>query len=103
MAAAETRAEPVRRLARAGSPEYQGQVTVLGVPGRGEVDAMQAFVADTGVGAITHVADTDGTLRNRFGVVSPPAFVFVDRSGAAKSFAGSLGADGLRAAVDDLA
>ena len=78
-------------------------MTVLGVPGRGEVDAMQAFVSDTGVGTITHVADTDGTLWNRFGVVSQPAFVFVDRSGAATSFAGSLGVDGLRAAVDELA
>lgn len=83
--------------------EYQGRVTVLGVPGRGEVDAMQAFVSDTGVGTIIHVTDTDGTLWNRFGVVSQPAFVFVDRSGAATSFAGSLGADGLRAAVDELA
>ncbi|MGH3615970.1 MAG: TlpA family protein disulfide reductase [Pseudonocardia sp.] len=83
--------------------EYQGRVTVLGVAGRGEVDAMQAFVSDTGVGAITHVTDTDGTLWNRFGVVSQPAFVFVDRSGSTKSVAGSIGADGLRAAVDELA
>lgn len=83
--------------------EYEGRVRVLGVPGRGQVDAMKTFVADAGVGAITHVVDADGTLWNRFGVVSQPSFVFVDRAGGAESFAGSLGADGLRAAVDELA
>lgn len=70
--------------------EFEGRVRVLGVPGRGAVDAMQEFVADTGTGAITHVVDPDGSLWNRFGVVTQPAFVFVDGDGNAESFAGSL-------------
>lgn len=81
---------------------YEGRVTMLGVPGRGEVDAMRAFVSETGTGAFTHVADIDGALWNRFGVVTQPAFVFVDRAGAAETVVGPLGADDLRAAVDKL-
>jgi len=83
--------------------EFDGRVRLLGVPGRGEVDAMRAFVGDTGTGTITHVVDADGALWNRFGVVSQPAFVFVDGSGVTRSFAGSLGAEDLRAALDELA
>ncbi len=83
--------------------EYDGRVTLLGVPGRGEVEAMRGFVADTGTEAITHVVDADGALWNRFGVVSQPAFVFVDRSGAVERFAGSLEGDDLRAMLDQLA
>jgi peroxiredoxin len=83
--------------------EFRGRVIVLGVPGRGEVGAMRTFVADTGVGAITHLVDGDGALWNRFGVVSQPSFVFVDRAGATRSFAGSLDADGSRSALGELA
>ncbi len=82
--------------------EFDGQVTVLGVPGRGEVDAMRAFVSETGTGAFTHVVDSDGSLWTRFGVVSQPSFVFVDGSGAATSFSGSMDADDLRAELSDL-
>ena len=83
--------------------EFEGRVRVLGVPGRGEVDAMRGFVSATGTDAMTHVADSDGTLWTRFGVVSQPSFVFVDRSGAAQSIAGSLDSEQLRAILDDLA
>jgi thiol-disulfide isomerase/thioredoxin len=83
--------------------EFDGRVTVLGVPGRGPVDAMQDFVADTGTRGLVHVVDPDGAIWNRFGVVSQPAFVFVDRSGAARIFSGSLGPDALRTALDELA
>lgn len=83
--------------------EFAGRVRVLGVPGRGEVEAMRGFVSDTGTRGITHVADVDGALWNSFGVVSQPAFVFVDRSGAAQSFSGSLGGDRLREILSELA
>jgi thiol-disulfide isomerase/thioredoxin len=83
--------------------EFDGRVRVLGVPGRGEIEAMREFVADTGTAGITHVTDVDGALWNRFGVVTQPAFVFVDRSGAVQSFAGSLGGQGLRDMLAGLA
>jgi thiol-disulfide isomerase/thioredoxin len=83
--------------------EFEGRVRVLGVPGRGDVAEMRGFVADTGTGAITHVVDPDGSLWNRFGVVTQPAFVFVDRDGGARSFAGALGAEQLREFLTELA
>ncbi|MGH3979457.1 MAG: TlpA family protein disulfide reductase [Pseudonocardiaceae bacterium] len=82
--------------------EYDGQVTFLGVPGRGQVDAMREFVADTRTGGFTHVVDTDGSRWQRFGVVAQPAFAFVDRDGSVRTFGGSLDADALRQATDEL-
>ncbi len=83
--------------------EFDGRVRLIGIPGRGEVDAMRGFVGDTGTGAITHVVDADGALWSRFGVVAQPAFVFVDRSGAARSFSGPMDAAELRTALGELA
>ena len=83
--------------------DYAGKVEVIGVAGRGDVPSMRDFVTDTGTGAFRHLVDEDGTLWNRFGVVSQPAFVFIDRSGDSETFAGSLGGEELREVVDDLA
>lgn len=82
--------------------QYQGRVRLIGVPGRGDVPAMQAFVAETGTGGFTHLVDADGALWSRFGVVAQPTFVFVDRSGRTSTVTGSLDADGLRRALDKL-
>ncbi len=76
--------------------ELDGTVTVLGVPGLGAEADMRAFVADTGTGAITHLVDADGSLWQRFGVVSQPAFAFVSPDGGVETFGGSLGGDELR-------
>ncbi len=83
--------------------EYAGRVAVIGVAGRGDVPSMHGFVTDTGTGSLPHLVDEEGRLWNRFGVVSQPAFVFVDRSGGVETFAGSLGGEALREIVDDLA
>lgn len=83
--------------------QYQGRVRVVGIPGRGEIAAMRAFVSETGTDGFTHVEDVDGALWNRFGVVAQPAFVFVDRAGKAQTFAGSLDAAQLRTMFDRLA
>jgi hypothetical protein len=82
--------------------EYEGRATFLGVPGRGAVEEMQAFVADTGTGRLTHVVDGDGALWRRFGVVGQPAFAFVGADGTARTFGGSLDAESLRRATDEL-
>jgi len=82
--------------------EYEGRVTFLGVPGRGQVEEMRDFVGDTGTGELTHVVDDDGSLWQRFGVVAQPAFAFVGSDGQARTFAGSMDADALRAAADEL-
>ncbi len=82
--------------------EYAGRATFLGVPGLGEVADMREFVADTGTDGLTHVVDADGSLWQRFGVVSQPAYVFVGADGAVHAFGGSLDAESLRQAADDL-
>ncbi len=76
--------------------EYAGRVTFVGVPGLGQVSAMRAFVAETGTSGFQQVSDVDGSLWQRFGVVSQPSFVFVDGSGRAHRIVGSLGASDLQ-------
>ena len=83
--------------------EYAGQVQVIGVAGHGDVPSMREFVTETGTGSFPHLVDEEGRLWSRFGVISQPAFVFVDRSGNMETFAGSLSGEDLRAFVDDLA
>lgn len=83
--------------------EFDGRVTFLGIPGRGPEDDMRQFVDETGTAGFEHVVDADGSLWQRFGVVSQPSFVFVDGDGTAETFAGSLPADALREMVSSLA
>ncbi len=78
-------------------------VSVIGVAGRGEVEAMQDFVTDTASASLTHVVDRDGTVWRAFGVVSQPAFAFVSATGDVEVFTGSLGEEALGAAVGALA
>jgi thiol-disulfide isomerase/thioredoxin len=79
------------------------QVPIIGVAGRGEVAAMQEFVADTGTGGITHVNDADGSVWARFGIVAQPAFASVATDGRVQVFSGALGEAGLRDAAAQLA
>lgn len=91
-------AEVAGELAAAENP-----VRVLGVPGRGERAAMQEFVAATGTDALTHLFDADGTVWNRVGVITQPAYAFVSPAGQVRVVNGALDADGLRAAATELA
>ncbi len=71
-------------------------VTVLGVPGRGEEPAMRAFVEDTGVGGFEHVVDATGEIWSAFGVFAQPAFAFIDADGNAEVVSGSLSREELQ-------
>lgn len=82
--------------------EYDGRVEIIGVAGRGRVAAMRDFVGDTSTGAMTHLVDGDGSLWQRFGVVTQPAFAFVERDGSVRTFTGSLDEQELRQAADEL-
>lgn len=82
--------------------EYEGRVRFVGVPGRGELDDMREFVADTGTGSLTHVVDPDGTLWQRFGVVAQPAFADVAADGTVTVSRGGRDVEELRAAADAL-
>lgn len=74
-------------------------VVFVGVAGLGETDDMRDFVDDYDVGGFDHVADLDGSLWQRFGVVQQPAYAFVDDSGTVEVFRGELGEDGLTEGV----
>lgn len=79
--------------------EVAGDVTFIGIPGRGKQPAMKQFVADTGVGGFQHVVDTDGRIWNEFGVVSQPSFAFINVTGEIKMVNGSLTGDQLETAA----
>ncbi len=83
--------------------ELEGDVTFLGVPGRGETADMAAFVQDTGTGGLQHLIDADGSLWSRFRVVSQPSFAFVAPDGSVETFAGALGEEGLSTRTSALA
>ena len=70
---------------------YADQVRIVGVPGRGQVSAMNQFVDDTGTGALEHVIDDDGSIWTAFEVYGQPAFAFVDENGRIEVFVGTLG------------
>jgi thiol-disulfide isomerase/thioredoxin len=77
-------------------------VVFVGVAGLGETNAMRDFVDDYQVGAFVHLADLDGSLWQRFGVIQQPAYAFVDESGKVEVYRGELGEDGLAARVGAL-
>jgi thiol-disulfide isomerase/thioredoxin len=82
--------------------EFGGEVAFVGIAGRGPVEDMQAFVQETATGGFTHVADVDGSLWARFGVVAQPSFVFVTPSGEAETFTGGMDAAELRDVANEL-
>ena len=82
--------------------QYEGQVTILGVAGRDELSAMEAFVEDLGVGAFPHVANEDLEIWFQYEVRSQPAFVFIDDDGSFETVIGAMGESGLTSMIDEL-
>lgn len=79
----------------AAAQKEHADVEFVGVAGLGETPAMRSFVDDYKVGAFEHLADLDGTLWQRFGVVQQPAYAFIDAGGSVKVVRGELGPEGL--------
>lgn len=77
--------------------ELEGEVSFVGVAGRGEEAAMRDFVEETGTGGLEHVVDADGSIWTGFGVIAQPAYAFIDVDGQVEVFAGALPPDELRA------
>ena len=83
--------------------EFDGEATFYGVAGLSpDVAAMQGFVADTGTGDLTHIADTDGSIYTGFGVSSQTTFAFVNDDGTIEIVRGPLSEDDLRARTQAL-
>ena len=74
----------------------------VGLAGRDTVDEMQSFIDRHGLAEFPHLVDEDGALWERFGIISQPAWVFVDDDGTARTVSGSLSEDGLRSELDRL-
>ncbi len=77
----------------------------LGIAGRDSVDEMSAFIDRHGVGAFDHIVDPEGSSDSiwaRFGIVTQPAWIFVNDDGVSKTLVGPLGEDGLLREVDEL-
>jgi thiol-disulfide isomerase/thioredoxin len=66
-------------------------VDIIGVASRDDVSAMQAFVDEHGLDDIVHLADGEGQVWQRFGVVAQPAWVFIDgETGRAERVLGTI-------------
>jgi peroxiredoxin len=74
---------------------FHDSVTFVGVPGLGDFAAMRAAIKQMKIGGFTQVADPDGTIWKRFGVVSQPAYAFLDPMGRLTLVRGALGAKGI--------
>ena len=82
--------------------EYAGEVNVLGVAGRSDASSMQQFLADTGVGNLTHVNDEGGEIWSEFGVPTQPAFAFIDDDGSVQLVIGRQGQQSLSEVAERL-
>ena len=69
---------------------------------RDDVEAIEAFVTDLSVDGFEHVIDIDGVVWQHFGVVSQPAFSFINDDGTVETRIGAMGEDGLREAIEQL-
>ena len=74
-------------------------VSVVGVGGRGQSDALEAGVTQFGIDSFPNIADR-GELWARFGVYAQPAFVVVTAEGNVLGHMGDLDLNGIRDLVD---
>lgn len=77
-------------------------VEMIGVAGLGPQESMQDFVTDYEVGGMRHLVDADGSIWQRFGVATQPAYAFISAEGDVSVVIGSLGTAGIMDRVDAL-
>lgn len=82
--------------------EYDGEITVVGVGGLGQADAMRVFVDERGVDSFVHLSDEAGAVWQRFGITAQSTYVVLDAAGAVVA-EGSLSEDELDAALASVA
>lgn len=69
---------------------FKGKVRIIGVAGLAPVNDMKQFVTDTHTSNIVHLADSDGTIWQRFQIPAQPAFIFITSKGAVSRQLGAL-------------
>lgn len=83
--------------------QYDGRIDIIGVASRDQRPAMQDFVARHGLEDMVNIADVDGDVWQRYGVVAQPAWVFLDvDAGTGERILGALPTEDLEARLDDL-
>lgn len=70
--------------------------------GRDDVAPMIDFVEQFELEGFPHAVDADGAIWGGFGVITQPAWAFVDDDGSVEVLLGGLGAEGLRSRVEGL-
>lgn len=78
-------------------------VTFMGVAARDQPSAMQQFVDKYKLNAVPQLADTDGVVWEKFGVLAQPAFAFVNAKGLVDVVEGPLSESELTRRVTALA
>lgn len=81
---------------------YGDQVTIVGVAGRDEMDAIVSFVEDLDVGDFPHAVDSTGDLWRAYGITSQPSFFFLNDNGDAVGFLGAMGVEGMTEQIEVL-
>jgi peroxiredoxin len=66
----------------AAARETEGRVQFVGVAAQDQVAAMRRFIDEHGLGFFPHIADVDGSIWKRFGVVEQPSHAFVKADGS---------------------
>ena len=69
--------------------ELPDGVQAIGIPGQSDAAAMQKFVDDYGLGAMTQVVDADGSLWSSFSVSYQPATALIAADGTITTIPGS--------------
>lgn len=84
--------------------QFDGKIDIIGVASRDERPAMQEFVARHGLEDMVNIADVDGEVWQRFGVVGQPAWVFLDAdAGSGERVLGAIPQPDLEARLQELA
>jgi len=76
-------------------------VNFIGVAARDDLEPMREFVAQHDL-PFVQIADFDQTIWTEWGVVTQPAFVFIDDTDPPVGHLGALGAEQLRERLDAL-
>lgn len=81
---------------------YEDQVQVIGIGSKDRRGQLDDFVARHDLTTFPNVADEDGSLRARLGVIGQPTWIFISADGSAEKVFGALGEDGLVERLDAL-
>ena len=82
--------------------KYGNDITIVGIAGRDELDAIVAFVDDLGVSDFPHAVDSTGEIWRAYGISNQPSFFFINDDGAAEGFVGAMGVEGMSERIDIL-